>query len=166
MFEIETGLIFWTILSFGLLLILLYKFVFPPLVKVLEQRREAIEGGLKRAEQARTEAEDLLSKYRRQLGEAEQKTAAMFEEAKQQTEAYRDKNLRNARKEAMAVIEKTKDDIDIFRRRSMQRLKKDIADIVVEVNRKLIQKKLTQADHLKLVEASIKELEKNVKKQV
>jgi len=166
MFEIETGLIFWTIVSFVVLLILLYKLVFPPLNKVLEQRRQTIEGGLAKAAKAQTEARDLLNQYQCKLTEAEEKTSAMFEDARRQTEAFREESLKSARKEAGEIIEKTKNDIEILRRKSMQRLKGDIAEIVVDVNKRLIQKELNDADQLKLVETSIEELEKNVTRKV
>ncbi len=166
MFQIETGLIFWTTLSFIILLALLYKFVFPPLNRVLDQRRRAIEGGLAQAKAAQTEAEGLLSKYRSQLAEAEKKTAEMFEDARRQTQAYRDDVLKNAQTEARGIIEKTADDIDKLKRKSLQGLKEDIADIVVNVNRRLIKKELTGKDHLKLVVSSIRELKENAKRKV
>ncbi|OGC21522.1 ATP synthase F0 subunit B [candidate division WOR-1 bacterium RIFOXYB2_FULL_42_35] len=166
MFEINTGLIFWTVVSFILLLVLLYRLVFPPLNRILDQRKKAIEGRLEQAETAQKEAEGLLDKYHLQLAEAEKKTAAMFAEARRQTQTFREDSLENAQKEARGIIEKTKEDIEILRRKSMQNLKEDIANIVVDVNRRLIKSELSNKDHLVLVDSSIKELEKNVKRKI
>jgi len=100
------------------------------------------------------------------LAEAEKKTAAMFAEARRQTQTFREDSLENAQKEARGIIEKTKEDIEILRRKSMQNLKEDIANIVVDVNRRLIKSELSNKDHLVLVDSSIKELEKNVKRKI
>ncbi|PIS31074.1 ATP synthase F0 subunit B [Candidatus Saganbacteria bacterium CG08_land_8_20_14_0_20_45_16] len=163
MFEINTGMVFWTFVSFFILLFLLYKLVFPPLNKVLEARRQAIEGRLGQAKKAQVEAEGLLAKYRDQLREAEKKTSAIFDEAKQQAQVFREESLKSAQREAKAVIERTKEDIDRFKRQSLTTFKEEIVEVVIEVNRRLIQKELSRDDHKKLVAAAIAELEKNVK---
>ena len=165
MFEIETSLIFWTVISFGILVFLLYKVVFPPLNKVLEQRRSAIEGRIEQAKKAADAAENLLKKYQNQLNEAERKTAAMFEDAERKSAVLHEEAVKSAQKEARQIIENTKADLEVFQRRALVSLKEEIANIVVEVNRKLIGKELNREDHLKLVEASIEELKKkNVKR--
>jgi len=166
MFDIDTGLIFWTALSFGFLLFLLYKLVFPPIHKVLDQRRDAIEGKIEEAKQAQTEAENLLSKYKTQMIEAEKRTSEMFEDARHKSEAFREDTLLSAQKESRNIIENAKEDIDIFKRKALVGLKVDISKIVADVARKLIRKKLSAKDQLKLVESSIKELEKNAKDKV
>ncbi|MBU1026372.1 MAG: F0F1 ATP synthase subunit B [Candidatus Margulisbacteria bacterium] len=163
MFELDTGLIFWTIISFLILLFLLYKLVFPPLYKLLDQRKKAIEGGLAQAEQAKHEAEDLLRRYQGQLAEAEKKTALMFDEARRKSQVLRDDTLKIAQKEAQTIIESTKSDIDAFRNKAVVSLKEEIAEIIVDVNKRLIGKTLDRSDQLRLVKTSIEELEKNVK---
>lgn len=166
MFDINTGLVFWTALSFLILVALLYKLVFPPLNKVLEQRRTAIEGRIEQARKAQEEAEGLLQKYRVQLSEAEKKTSEMFEDAQRKSAAIRDDGIKSAQKEARQIIENTKKDIDSLKRKSLGELKEEIADLVIEVNRKIIGKSLSKDEHAKLIDASIKELEKNAKSQV
>jgi len=166
MFEVETGLIFWTVISFLILLVLLYKVVFPPIAKVLDQRRQAIEGGLEKAKQAQAEGEGLLAKYHQQMLEAEKKTREILDDAQRKSQFLRDETLRSAQKEAIHILENTKKDIENYKRRSMESLKEEIVAMVVEVSSRLIQKELKAADHIKLIEASIKELDKSVKRQV
>lgn len=166
MFELETGTIFWTITSFGVLIFILYKFVFPPLNRVLEQRRIEIDGKLKNAEKANLESENLLKKYQAQLKESEENTLIMFEEARRKSEALKEEALKNAQKEAGLIVESTRKDIDVLKRKALFDLKKDITQVVVEVSRRLIKKSLNPDDHAALVESSINELEKNAKKHL
>lgn len=166
MFEIDTGLIFWTALSFVILVALLYKIAFPPLQKILEERRRAIEGGLRQAKAAQAEAQQLLERYQRQLAEAEKKTSAMFEEAKSRSQEMRDEALRSAQKEANRVVENTRKDIDIYKRKALTGLKDDISRIVINVSGRMIKKNLKAEDQKKLIDASIREMERNAKRAV
>ncbi|MFH1542788.1 MAG: F0F1 ATP synthase subunit B [bacterium] len=164
MFEPNTSLIFWTVVSFLILLALLYKLVFPPLHKVLDLRRQAIDGRITQAEKIQREAETLLQQYQRQLIEAEKKTTAMFEEARRQTAEFRDENLKRAQKEAQEVIGRTREDIDSLKRKALRNLKEEIVEVIVEVNRRLIDKELGSTDHRRLIEKAIKDLEEHVTK--
>ena len=166
MFEIDTGLIFWTALSFVILVALLYKLAFPPLQKILEARRRAIEGGLQQAKNAQEEAQQLLVNYRQQLTDAEVKTSAMFEEAQNRSQAMREEALKNAQKEANRVIESTRKDIEAYKRKALTDLKDDISRIVINVSGRMIKKNLKAEDQKKLIDASIKEMEKNAKRAV
>jgi len=166
MFSIDTSLIFWSTISFLILLVLLYKFVFPPLNKMLEQRRQAIEGKIEEAQKAQTEAKELLKQYQLKLGEAEQKTMEMFDDAQRKAQAVRDETLKTAQKEARDVIEKSKKDIEVFKRKALVDMKEDIAKIVADVSRRLIRKRLSAQDNIKLVESSIRDLEKNAKRKI
>jgi F-type H+-transporting ATPase subunit b len=166
MFEVETGLIFWTALSFLIMVFLLYKYVFPPLNQVIKQRRAAIEERLEEAKRAQSEAQQLLRKYQDQLIDSEKKTLQMFEEARRQSETVKDEALKRAQKAAFQITEEAKSDIELYKKKAMVDLKKDIADVVVDVTQKLIKKKLTARDQVGLIGASIKELEKNAKRKI
>lgn len=166
MFEVHTSLIFWSALSFVILLFLLYKIVFPPLNRVLEQRRREIEGGLKQAKSAQEQANQLLSRYQDQLADAENRTNAMFDDAQRKSQALRDETLKIAQKEAVEVIENAKKDIEGLKRKALVSLKEDISTVVVDVTRRLIGKSLGVEDHLKLIDSSIEELEKNAETKI
>jgi F-type H+-transporting ATPase subunit b len=166
MFQADTGLMFWTITSFLIMVFLLYKFVFPPLNSVIKQRRVAIEDRIEQAKQVQAEAESLLKKYRDQMMESEKKTLEMLEDARRKSEAVKEESIRRAQKEAFQIIDDTRKDIEHFKKKALADMKNDIADIVVDVSEKLLKKGLDAKDHIKLVESSIKELEKNVNRKV
>ena len=163
MFEIQSGLMFWTALSFIIMVFLLYRLVFPPLQKMLELRRKSIEGRLEDAARAQTEAEALLDKYRQQLSEAEKRSLAIFEEAERRSQTLREDALQAAQKEANQILSNAKGEMEVYRRKALVDLKGDITNVVVDVTRRLIKKELKEGDQIKLVESSIEELEKNAK---
>lgn len=166
MFNIDTGLIFWTILSFVILLISLYLVVFPPLHKVFEQRRKAIEGKIEMAKKMQADAEELLKKYRDDIAAAESKTAALFEEAERKSSALRDDTMNAARKEAMRIIENTKKDIDLYQQKSLAGYKANIAQIVVSVVKKLVNKSIDAKEQAALIDEAIGELKNNAVRKI
>ena len=166
MFNIDTGLIFWTILSFVILLIALYLVVFPPLHKVFEQRRKAIEGKIEMAKKMQLEAEELLKKYREDIALAESRTAVLFEEAERKSAALRDDTLGVARKEALQIIENTKKDIDLYQQKSLISYKANIAQIVVSVVKKLVNKGIDAKEQASLIDEAIGELGNNAVRKI
>src|ERR1051325_778739 len=72
MLEVNTGLISWTIVTFVLLLIVLRKFAWKPLLEGLQRREERVRTSIERAEQAQKDAERLMEENRQRLAQADQ----------------------------------------------------------------------------------------------
>jgi F-type H+-transporting ATPase subunit b len=161
MFEIDTGLMFWTVLSFGIMVVLLYLLVFPAMQKMLNQRRDMIEGGIERAKKAQAEAQELLKKYERQLAEADKKVASLLDEAKRSAQVLREATVGAARKEAYAFVENTKKEIEGYKDKTLQEIKHNIASLMVNAAGQLIGKSLQPADQDKLVDEAMAEIGKN-----
>src|SRR5207244_10794987 len=88
-FSINTGLIFWTIVVFGVLLALLWKFGWPAILKAVEERERRIQQQLEEAERARAEAARLLEEQRRTLAAAKAEAQEMIAKAKTVAEKER-----------------------------------------------------------------------------
>ena len=80
--EINPGLIFWTIVTFVILLLLLKKFVWGPILDAVERREQSIKMMFDNAENSRRKAQELLEKYERRLAEARQEVNKIIEEGK------------------------------------------------------------------------------------
>ena len=91
-------------IAFGLLCWVLMKFVFPQMEKTFRARVDAIEGGIKRAEAAQAEANELLEQYRAQLAEARTEAARIRDEARADAEGIRQDVLAKAREESDRII--------------------------------------------------------------
>jgi F-type H+-transporting ATPase subunit b len=161
MFEIDTGLMFWTVLSFGLMVVLLYLFVFPAMQKMLNQRRDMIEGGIERAKKTQAQAQELLQQYKTQMTEAEKRAAALLEEAKRGAQALKEEALNASREEAFQFAENTKMEIESYKEKALREIKQDIASLMVGAAGRLIGKNLQAADQDKLVDEAMAEINKN-----
>src|SRR3954454_8849425 len=91
-------------IAFGILCFVLMKFVFPQMEKTFAARVDAIEGGIKRAEAAQAEANQLLEQYRAQLSEARTEAARIRDEARADAEGIRQDVLAKAREESDRII--------------------------------------------------------------
>src|SRR5882672_1191121 len=98
-FSINTGLIFWTIVVFGILLVLLWKLGLPALLKSVEERERRIQQQLEEAERARAEAVRLLEEHKRTIAGARAEAQEIVAKAKSVAEKERETLLAKARQE-------------------------------------------------------------------
>ena len=158
MFEIDTGLMFWTVLSFGIMVVLLYLLVFPAMQSMLSQRRDMIEGGIEKAKKAQAEAQALLQKYEAQMAEAQARAAALLDEAKKSAQGMREETVSAARKDAYELAENAKKEIEGYKDKTLHEIKHNIAALMVNAAGKLIGKSLQPADQDKLVDEAMAEI--------
>src|SRR6266568_4647464 len=104
-FSINTGLIFWTIVVFGILLVLLWKLGLPALLKSVEERERRIQQQLEEAERARAEAVRLLEEHKRAIAGARAEAQEIVAKAKSVAEKERETLLAKARQEYEQLLE-------------------------------------------------------------
>ncbi len=150
--------IFVALTSFLVLFIILGKFAFPPVTKMLDERAEKIRESLEKAEETRVEAERLLEEYRVQMAEARAEAGKVIEQGRTVAENMKNEIVAKAREEAEAEKTKAIDAIKAEKLAAMAELQASVADLSVAVAGKIIGQKLTAADHAALIERSIAEV--------
>ena len=126
--EIVLGLI-----AFGILCFVLMKFVFPMMEKTFAARVDAIEGGIKRAEAAQAEANELLEQYRAQLAEARTEAARIRDEARADAEGIRQDVLATARQESDRIIASGRDQLASQRESIVRELRAEVGTLAVDL---------------------------------
>ncbi len=158
LFKPEPGLMIWTVISFLILLILLWKFAFGPLVDILEKRSNKIQDSLREAEETRNEAERLLGEYKEQLKEARKESQKIIEQGKKLGESIREEIMGKAKQEADQTIVRAREEILREKENAIKELRSKVADLTIEASSKVIQKSLDKQEHLKLIEEFISEV--------
>ncbi len=148
----EPGLLIWTAISFGLLLVLLYKFAFGPIVDMLDKRRTTIEESLKRAEETREEAERLFAEYQAQLEKARKEAQSVVEEGRAVAEKLKSDILDDARKESEGLREKAVRAIQLEQEKALADLRHRSADLAVDIAGRILGRSVTRKDHERLIE--------------
>jgi len=151
-------LIFWSLISFGILLGLLYKFAFPLIIGALETREKTIRENLERAEQTRKEAEHLLVQYQTRLKQAEQDAEKILAETQKRAQRLLEENQQRVGQETERMMAEARQEILREQQKVLQELKRHVVDLTLLVTEKLLRRTLTPSDHLRFVEASVEEL--------
>lgn len=125
-------------IAFALLCFVLMKYVFPVMEKTFAARVDAIEGGLKRAETAQAEANELLEQYRAQLAEARTEGARIRDEARADAEGIRQDVLAKAREESDRIIAAGRDQLAAQRESIVRELRAEVGTLAVDLASKII----------------------------
>jgi F-type H+-transporting ATPase subunit b len=126
------------VVAFGLLCFVLMKFVFPMMEKTFQARVDAIEGGLKRAETAQAEANQLLEQYRAQLAEARTEAARIRDEARADAEGIRQDVLAKAREESDRIIAAGRDQLAAQRESIVRDLRSEVGTLAVDLASRIV----------------------------
>jgi F-type H+-transporting ATPase subunit b len=124
--------------AFGLLCFVLMKFVFPMMEKTFAARVDAIEGGIKRAEAAQAEANELLEQYRAQLSEARTEAARIRDEARADAEGIRQDVLAKAREESDRIIAAGRDQLAAQRESIVRDLRAEVGTLAVDLASRIV----------------------------
>jgi F-type H+-transporting ATPase subunit b len=151
-FRPEPGLIIWTLISFFILLILLKKVAFPPILKGMKKREETIKQQLEEAQKTKKEAQDILEDYRRQLAEARSEAQKIINEGKSLGENMRKEIVQKAQAESNQIVKRAQEEIELQKQKAILELQEKIADLSIMAATKIINKSLNTEDNRRLVE--------------
>jgi len=158
-------LIFWSLISFGILLGLLYKFVFPPIIGALDEREKTIKDSLERAEQTRKDAEQLLVEYRSRLKRAGEESEKILAETQHRAQRLLEENQQRIVQETGRMTAQARQDILREQQKAMNELKRYVVDLTLLATEKILKRSLNPADHLRLIEESLEEFTAQNKSQ-
>ena len=126
------------IIAFALICYVLMKFVFPRMEATFRARVDAIEGGIKRAEAAQAEANELLEQYRAQLSEARTEAARIRDEARADAEGIRQDVLAKAREESDRIIAAGRDQLAAQRESIVRDLRAEVGTLAVDLASRIV----------------------------
>ncbi|MBF69488.1 MAG: ATP synthase F0 subunit B [Crocinitomicaceae bacterium] len=151
------GLIFWTSVVFIVLIILLKKFAWSPILKAVDDRNNSINEALSSAEKAKSEMEQLSADNKKILNEALIERDAIIKEARDIKIKTIADAKNNASIEAEKIISSAKEQIKNEKMKAMTELKNEIADISIQMAEKIIKTELKDAkSQKKLIEEDLK----------
>jgi F-type H+-transporting ATPase subunit b len=125
-------------IAFAIVCFVLMKFVFPRMEETFRARVDAIEGGIKRAEEAQAEANSLLEQYRAQLAEARTEAARIRDEARADAEGIRQDVLAKAREESDRIIAAGREQLAAQRESIVRDLRSEVGTLAVDLASKIV----------------------------
>jgi F-type H+-transporting ATPase subunit b len=155
----NVGLMVWTLLLFGLSLLVLWKVAFPRISEALDKRQRAIEDSIDHADRVRKEADDLLVQYRERLAEARGQAEEIVQRARQTADVHEREAQADAQQRREQLMERTRREIEAETRRAIDEIRREVADLTVMATEKVTRKTLTGDDQRRLVEDALRELD-------
>jgi F-type H+-transporting ATPase subunit b len=160
--KIIPGLMIWTLLFFFITFYVLKRYAFGPIQTAIDVRRELIRQTLEEADSARAEARELLEEHRKLIAQAKGEAEEILTEARRVSEA----NVRRMREETEADrqrrIEDTRRQIEAETRGALEQIRAQVADLSLIAAEKVTRRSLDDADHRRLIDEAIGELDFSV----
>jgi F-type H+-transporting ATPase subunit b len=154
-----TELIIGTI-AFLIVFGMLYKVLMPRIAKTLQERTDAIEGGLKRADEAQTEANQTLKEYREQLAEARHEASRLREEAKEEGAQIKAELRAEGEAERQRIVEAAHAQLDADRQQALNSLRAEVGALAVELASRIVGESLAdEARQSRTVDRFLEQLE-------
>jgi F-type H+-transporting ATPase subunit b len=154
----EPGLMLWTVLTFLVLLFVLRKIAWKPLLEALDAREKRIDDALRKAEKAQQEAEQAIAENRKRSDEAMRQAEHLMEQARQDAEQTRRKLIEEARAESQRVVDQGMRRLEAEQRAAMQEVRAVAADLAIRAAGRLIQSSLTEQQQRELVDQFLKDV--------
>ena len=158
---LEPGMLVWTFVTFALLLWVLKKIAWKPLLGALETRENNIREDLQKAEKARVDAELLLTEHRQLLERSETEARKILDEAKATAESLKQGIIDSANEQARQMSEQAKAEIQREKDTALSQLREEVADLAVRAAGKILGEELDADKHRKLVNDFISNLPTN-----
>ena len=155
----DPGLFIWTILTFLVLLGLLAKFAWKPLLKALESRQEAIKKSLDDADRAKQELARLQTESTKIIEQARIEADSILTKTRSDAERLREDLKTKAKEESDTIIRNAEQQIQLRTRQALQDIRQEVADIAVIVASKLLERNLAKEDNDRLINETLKQIE-------
>ncbi|MFQ5536217.1 MAG: F0F1 ATP synthase subunit B [Gemmatimonadota bacterium] len=158
LFDINAGLSAWTIIVFAILVFLLGKFAWGPILAAVEAREKGIQAALDEAARRQAEAEELLQEHKAQLADGRRQAERLLAEGREAGERVRREMEEKARAEAQALIERARAEIQRERDAAVDTLRKEAVDLTLAATARLLRERLDDAKDRQLIERYLQEM--------
>ena len=155
----NVGNALWTLIIFLLVVVVLGKFAWGPVLSLLKERESFIHNALADAKRDRDEAEARGREYAAKLQSAHAEAAALLEEARRDSARLRDELRQKAKSEAETMIQTAERQISLQTQRAMQDIRREAVDLSVAIASKIIQRNLSKEDNERLIDEALKQVE-------
>lgn len=158
-FEISPGLFIWSALTFILLVLLLYKFAFGPLMQMQQKRQAEIREAIATSERLREEARALLDDYKQQLSNARVESEEIIERARKVGESAKAELVQEAKDQSERILEKAHEQIERDTNSALAQIRGKVADLTLAATEKVTRRSLTGEDDLRLIREALAEID-------
>ncbi len=156
--NVDAGLFVWTLITFGVLLLVLSRFAFKPLARLLAEREQTIRNSLDEARKSREEAQAVRAENQQALAQVREEANRVMLEGSRVVERMKREAAEGARREAEEALRQARADIDRDVRKSLDELKATVVGLSLRISRQVIGEELNEERHRRLAEDFVERL--------
>jgi F-type H+-transporting ATPase subunit b len=157
--QTDPGLFIWTIVTFLVLLALLAKFAWRPLLEALDTRQNGIRKALDDAQQARQELERLNAESAQIIARSRQEADAIITQSRSDGDRLREEIRQKARAEADLIVKNAERQIQLETSRALEQIRHEAVELSVMIASKIIQRNLTREDNERLIDEALRQVQ-------
>lgn len=159
--DVNPGLIIWTIVTFLILVFILKKVAWKPILSALDQREKDIKDSLEKAEKAKEDAQRILDENQATLAKAEEESKKIIEQSRSYAENLKEQMLKESKEQSKKLIEDAAEEIDRRKDSAFEELKDQVAKIAVNAAEKIMKQNLDADKNKHIVDNYLKDVMKN-----
>ncbi len=152
--------LFWTVVIFVVLIVVLWRFAFKPIGNMISKRQSEIKENIDSAHRQNEEAQKYLEDQRKELEKARKDAKKIVEESKAAAQKIKEEIEQQANDRSRTMVEDALAEIKNEKERSINEVKNEMVDIALFASEKMISKKLSEEEHKKIIEKSLKDIRK------
>lgn len=144
--------------NFAILLLILWKFGYKPMLNFIDERRKTIEEGVENSKKAEVKLEEAEAKYQENIKQAKKEALEIMENAKELGEAKREDMIAKAKEEIGQIIDQEKSKMQAEKAETLREIKEEISGLVIETVEKVLEEKIDDKKDKELIEKTIKKV--------
>jgi len=161
LFVVSPGLYIWSLVIFLLVLLILKKYAWTPLLDFLDQREKEISDSLAMAESAKADLEKVKEESQAILNEAKNQGKSIVSDSKQKAEDAGNRILNDAKAKSDEFLVEAKSKIDLEKKRAIKEIKEEVVDLSLDLASQVLQRNVKDDDNNQFVQSSLKAMKKD-----
>ncbi len=158
---VNPGLAIWTVITFSLVMVILWRFAWTPIVEALDARNTKVEDDLKASEELRKEAENLLKDYESKIDSAKHEVNELLDEAKRDAEALRGNITKEAQDEAGKIKSRAQHEIEQAKLKAIKEVQDYSVELAMQLLSSVLKGGLDKSVHRDMVVKELEQLKSN-----
>jgi F-type H+-transporting ATPase subunit b len=159
--DVNPGLMIWTVITFIILLLILKKVAWKPILTALDKRESDIKESLAQAEKAKEDAKKILEENQANLAKAEEDSKKIIEQSRAYAESLKEQMLKDSKEQAKRIVDDASSEIQRKQDAAFEELKSQIAEIAVNAAEKLIRESLDAQKSKQVIDKYLNDVTKN-----
>lgn len=159
--DVNPGLMIWTVVTFIVLVFILKKVAWKPILAALDKRENDIKESLLQAEKAKDDSKKILEENQANLAKAEEESKKIIEQSRAYAESLKEQMIKDSKEQAKKIVEEASSEIQRKKDAAFEELRGQIAEIAVSAAEKIIKESLDAQKSKQVIDKYLNEVTKN-----